>query len=485
MQEINTLSKEIASNTSKLAEPLEKTKYSRIPTEVREMNERFTSTCMQAKQQYSILSTLLAAAIAKKEPTRPSSNSAQGRKRETVASVAETTTAEHIRVDGYEEKIRSLEGSPVIAGRRHILADVSARGQGRKPAEGGRKAVQRETPTTTAAVQGRGGRTNDGYTVKVLPSKSKSKSKPRGKDPHPDKPMSSSTSAPSSSTSGQTAIQNAWNFSEGVDGGSQASGQKPLGGLHKKPPTAAKTEASRAVKAEESPAKTGPKPPVPAKSSHLRERMLAEKSLANAKPETPHSDKKPGSDKWETVSVHSLQNRIVYSTSGAAASAGSMDSLDFSGLSTPNTELSQELDTSDLLSSSPGNSWTESMLEMPDKNERSSATHSSCNHLDATKSSTAARTRNGSLDAVAGHPGRGNINKRDLGSKLAEMSAQIQDFVHSIAEHKTCGLQSLALELHLGEIKVSSGLIPRLHSTDSFPGSTPYLVSKSWGVPWE
>ena len=42
----------------------------------------------------------------------------------------------------------------------------------------------------------------------------------------------------------------------------------------------------------------------------------------------------------------------------------------------------------------------------------------------------------------------------DLSARLKDMSGKIQGFVHSIAEHRKCGLQSLSLELHLGEMKV-------------------------------
>ena len=442
MQEINILSKEI-----------EKTRPSEIPTEVKKMNKRFAGTCMQAKQQYSTLSTLLAAAIAKKESTRSSSNSPQEQRHNVIASVAETTAAGNLTVagsDGYEERIRSLEGSPVVAGRRRILPVVSSQGQGRGASgsrESNRKAGKSEKSTTAVAVQGRGGRTNEGgYKVKVLPSKSKSKlkSKPKGTGSPPNKSRSGGRRDPSSKPNG---IQDASIFFEGVDGSAQASSQEPLEGFHGKPQTGTETEATKPDKAAKSQGKAGPKPPVPAKSAHLRERILSEKSLA-AKSETLLSDEKSSSDKWETISVHSLQNRIVYST-GDTASAHSMDSLDLSGLSTSTIELSQELDTSDLQKSSGdslGNSRKESDLESRDKNKRSAETHSSSS---VTKRQV--EVRSGS------HSSGGNVNGRDLGSKLAEMSAQIQDFVHSIAEHKTCGLQSLALELHLGEIKVSGG----------------------------
>ena len=39
--------------------------------------------------------------------------------------------------------------------------------------------------------------------------------------------------------------------------------------------------------------------------------------------------------------------------------------------------------------------------------------------------------------------------------KLGELTNQLQEFVHTIAESKHCALQSLALELRLGEIKVN------------------------------
>lgn len=42
--------------------------------------------------------------------------------------------------------------------------------------------------------------------------------------------------------------------------------------------------------------------------------------------------------------------------------------------------------------------------------------------------------------------------------KLGELSNQLQEFVHNIAEGKHCPLQSLALELKLGEIKVCQSI---------------------------
>ena len=44
-----------------------------------------------------------------------------------------------------------------------------------------------------------------------------------------------------------------------------------------------------------------------------------------------------------------------------------------------------------------------------------------------------------------------------LASRLAELSSQLQDFVHEIAEKRKCSLQSLELSLQLGELKVSIG----------------------------
>lgn len=42
-----------------------------------------------------------------------------------------------------------------------------------------------------------------------------------------------------------------------------------------------------------------------------------------------------------------------------------------------------------------------------------------------------------------------------LSSRLLELSGQIQEFVHKIAENRQCALQSLDLQLHLGQLKVS------------------------------
>ena len=44
-----------------------------------------------------------------------------------------------------------------------------------------------------------------------------------------------------------------------------------------------------------------------------------------------------------------------------------------------------------------------------------------------------------------------------LANKLADLTHQLQEFIHTIAESKHCALQSLALELKLGEIKVREG----------------------------
>ena len=43
----------------------------------------------------------------------------------------------------------------------------------------------------------------------------------------------------------------------------------------------------------------------------------------------------------------------------------------------------------------------------------------------------------------------------DLSTRLRDVSFQIEDFGHSVAEHRKCGLQSLSLELHLEEMKVN------------------------------
>lgn len=40
-------------------------------------------------------------------------------------------------------------------------------------------------------------------------------------------------------------------------------------------------------------------------------------------------------------------------------------------------------------------------------------------------------------------------------ARLGEISGQLQEFIHKIAESRKCSLQSLELELHLGDLKVS------------------------------
>ena len=39
-------------------------------------------------------------------------------------------------------------------------------------------------------------------------------------------------------------------------------------------------------------------------------------------------------------------------------------------------------------------------------------------------------------------------------ARLGEISGQLQEFIHKIAESRKCSLQSLELELHLGDLKV-------------------------------
>ena len=41
-----------------------------------------------------------------------------------------------------------------------------------------------------------------------------------------------------------------------------------------------------------------------------------------------------------------------------------------------------------------------------------------------------------------------------LSARLGEISGQIKEFIHKIAESRKCSLQSLELELHMGELKV-------------------------------
>ena len=48
------------------------------------------------------------------------------------------------------------------------------------------------------------------------------------------------------------------------------------------------------------------------------------------------------------------------------------------------------------------------------------------------------------------------VSAPSLSSRLAELSSQLQGYIHEIAEKRKCSLQSLELSLHLGELKVSS-----------------------------
>ena len=127
------------------------------------------------------------------------------------------------------------------------------------------------------------------------------------------------------------------------------------------------------------------------------------------------------SDRWETSSlhsVHSLQNRIIYATMTDSA-LHSMDSLDHS--------------SSDESRRQTGAYFSDDAAVHPKVNGSAEV------GLDGGMSSDPTPQRS-----------------PDLATRMKNMSEQIQEYVHTIAENRMCGLQSLELELHLGEIKVRS-----------------------------
>ena len=165
-------------------------------------------------------------------------------------------------------------------------------------------------------------------------------------------------------------------------------------------------------------------------------------------------------DRWETVSntsaqsIHSLQNRIIYGTDGASlASSDSLNPLNTSTESFPGRGSGPDL----RLHGDP--SWHNSQGPSPNApvHHRHAFSVDCVEAFQSERSGDMLAAEGGSLDRMRKPEGRGEGKVGGaVADKLAEVRSQVEDFVHSIAESRNCGLQSLALELHLGELKVCS-----------------------------
>ena len=407
---MNSLCKEVTTTTQHLD----------ITRDVRELNKRFAKVCLEAKQYYSKLSSSLASVIAEQESVRsfhlitPSPQHEQQKVKlepegplDEARSSSSTTgiAADYERRNKSENfEIISLERSPVI-------------GRGRKQA-GGRDVEVRKKPKEGTS----------------------------SSEEVPKEPQAEAVDG--------TNLQDHMASSSG-DSSSSEGGNSP--------------RQNRQKVARVGPFKP-PKPLVPPKSSFLRQKLLAEKEQASKSKSENDSemDKQVESfDQLDTVSVHSthslhsLQNRIINATD--TTSEHSTESLEHLGT----------LDTVDV-GTEPG------FLEATTNKADNTLCHTSGESQPNTSSFLAAghngsepRTRSESeierewrlstdkLDPQEMLEGKGKEEGSqsasslvDLSTRLRDMSFQIEDFVHSIAEHRKCGLQSLSLELHLGEMKV-------------------------------
>ena len=220
-----------------------------------------------------------------------------------------------------------------------------------------------------------------------------------------------------------------------------------------------------------------PKPPKPLKplvspKSSLRGKVLAERARAAAKDakgifETD-SQLDPCSDTVGSLrsspSLHSLQNRIIAATdttshgnteplqqlsTTVAVNVGAENGfLEAPAHSTdpslPDTSGDSELNTSSLLQRENNNGEQNSEVGME------AGSVSSLEFQEMLEGKKGMKVEDGR------ERGKTACSSVDLSARLKEMSCKIQGFAHSIAEHRKCALQSLSLELHLGEMKVRS-----------------------------
>ena len=183
------------------------------------------------------------------------------------------------------------------------------------------------------------------------------------------------------------------------------------------------------------------------------------------------SDESFSPDKWDqddvtiaasiqkSTSIHSLQNRIIYETEpNQTLSSASTEAPQGTNKLVPHRGfLSGSPPILDARTGGIGSLKAGSRLSAPNLDavcDRNSFVVSDSFVPFSGEIQYDMRSR--SMDHLAGE-GRGESGGSalsDLTTKLKQMAYQLQEFIHSIAETRSCKLQSLALELHLGEMKV-------------------------------
>jgi len=218
-----------------------------------------------------------------------------------------------------------------------------------------------------------------------------------------------------------------------------------------------------------------PKPLVPPKSSFLRQKLLAEKeqgSKSKSENDSEVDKQVESSDRLDTVSVHSthslhsLQNRIINATD--TTSEHSTESLEHLGTS-DTVDVGTEPGFLEATTNKADNTLCHTSGEsQPNTSSFLAAGHDSSEPTTRSESEIEQEWRlsTDKLDPQEMLEGKGKEEGSqsasslvDLSTRLRDMSFQIEDFVHSIAEHRKCGLQSLSLELHLGEMKAMLALL--------------------------
>ena len=446
MQEIHLLSKEVTST--------DPPKHQDITRDVRDLNKRFAKTCLEAKQYYSKLSDSLASLIAEQETVRSVHLV-------TPSPQHQTKSENCSEADGCSEAANGVEKRTSGASKTGLELDCGRQNEGEKfeiislersPVIG-RKDFNSIWEVLGGGGGGEGGGGGGGG----------KKEWDEGKMSHGQPDVSVMDRESASNTMPQDIT------SETVDG--------PTPNPH---PIAMVTPSDLNSKGEKTRQKATkvappPKPPKSSKSSKplispkssLRKKVLTERAKAAAKKaktvfETDgqlESCSDAVSSFPTSPSLHSLQNRII-----AATDATSLD----------NTESLQQLSTTAPVNVGAENGFLEAPTRctdpsLPDISGDSELNTSSL--LQREKKDERQKFEVGmeassvrSLEPQEMLEGRKGVRVEDgrerggstvdLSARLKDMSGKIQGFVHSIAEHRKCGLQSLSLELHLGEMKV-------------------------------
>ena len=464
MQEIHSLSKEVTST--------DPPKHQDITRDVRELNKRFAKTCLEAKQYYSKLSDSLASVIAEQETVRsihlvtPSpQHTAQTKSHDCseddgcseadghldAANSIEKRTSGNSKTGlvldlerrngGEEFEIISLERSPPIVGRKGFnrVWNVLGGGGGGEKGQGGGKLSQRQPDKANASQT----------MPQDVPSETVDSATP---NPHPVALVTPSDS--------------------------NSKGEKQQQKVTK---VAAPPKPPKPLK---------PLKPLVSPKSSLRGKVLTERARAAANDAENNfetdSQLDPCSDTVGSLrsspSLHSLQNRIIAATD--TTSLGNTEPLQ--KLSTTvavnvgaeNGFLEAPVHSTDpSLPDTSGDSElnTSSLLQREDKDdEQNSAVGMEAGSVGSLEFQEMLEGKKGVKVEDGRERGKAACSSVDLSARLKDMSCKVQGFVHSIAEHRKCALQSLSLELHLGEMKVRS----REMNHDRVHGQVKLLVER-------